>query len=405
MAGGAAMILMTALGGSMARAQQRIRCDPAFHGFVGCAVPELPSKNIGFLARARQWIKDTQLIERLNGDVDGWYPRIGRMTRGSGFAVGPGDRMHPFGGPVLIDLSAGLSTQGYKSADANVRWFQAAAGRVEAWTDYRFQDFPREDYFGSGLDSRSEARTSYALTSHDVQARGLARVTPWLRVGVNAGYIRLHLRTGRDPSVPSIEQLFTDAEAPGLLAHPSYLHSTVFTEIDYRDSPGHAGSGGYYRVALGFWNDRSSGQNDFTRLDVLLNQFIPLDSGNKHVVAGRVGLSRATAAGASRVPFYFLPSVGGADTIRSIREFRFRDEHAIWLGVEYQFRPSKYVDLAVFVDGGTVTHNRRGAGSNALREGYGAGIGFGTATQRFGRIDVGAGGGEGMRLFVKFGPR
>jgi outer membrane protein assembly factor BamA len=400
----AVTVLITALAGSIAHAQQSLPCAPEPHESVGATAPELPSKDDGLLARTRRWIKRTQLIERLNGDVDGWYPRMGRMIRGSGLAIGPGLRMRPFGAPVLIDVSAALSTRGYKSADANVRWFQSAAGRVEAWTDYRFEDFPRERYFGLGVNSKLDQRTSYGLASHDVQVRGLVRVTPWLRVGANTGYRRVHPSAGSDRSLPSIEQLFTEAEAPGLLARPAYLHSTLSAEIDHRDNARSPAAGGVYRVALGFWNDRSSKQNDFTRVDVLLNHFVPLDEPKKHVISGRLGLVDTNAGGTSRVPFYLLPYVGGFETIRSFREFRFRDQRAMWLGIEYQLRPSRYVGFAVFADRGKVTHSGEPSGWNAFREGYGAGIRFGTARQRFGRVDVGFGGGEGMRVFVKLGP-
>src|SRR5688572_25882677 len=44
--------------------------------------------------KAKNWAERSQIVERLNGDVDGWYPRLGGMTRGGGFALGPGYRRH-----------------------------------------------------------------------------------------------------------------------------------------------------------------------------------------------------------------------------------------------------------------------------------------------------------------------
>jgi len=31
----------------------------------------------GFVEKAKHWAEDHQIVERLNGDVDGWYPRLG----------------------------------------------------------------------------------------------------------------------------------------------------------------------------------------------------------------------------------------------------------------------------------------------------------------------------------------
>src|SRR5688572_4180565 len=61
----------------------------------------------GFVAKMRRFADETKIIERLNGEVDGWYPRLGGMTRGSGFAIGPGYRTHVFDDRILVDLSAG----------------------------------------------------------------------------------------------------------------------------------------------------------------------------------------------------------------------------------------------------------------------------------------------------------
>jgi hypothetical protein len=356
-----------------------------------------------FVDKAQDWVKEHQLMERLEGEVDGWYPRLGRMTRGGGFALGPGYRTHVFGDRVLLDLSAGISTKSYKSVDVGARWFQSANERIELWTEYRYENFPQEDFFGPGPASFLDNRTSFAFTSHDFSGRGLVKPLPWLQVGADIGYLVLETGRGRDGNFPSIEERFTDLDAPGLATQPDFFHSTLFAEVDYRDVPGNPGSGGFYRAALGIWDDRDVGEFDFRRLDIDLSQFVPLEATKRHVVSGRLGLSHTNNDPSSRVPFYFLPYVGGVDTIRSFREFRFQDENAIWLGAEYLFRPIKYVNLAAFVDAGKVAHDWEDADLTDLKTGYGVGVRFGTGRQQLGRIDVGFGGGEGTRVFFKLG--
>src|SRR5215218_1980356 len=61
---------------------------------VAVQVTPPPQVKPGFVDKTKSWADDHQLVERLNGDVDGWYPRLGGMTRGGGFAVGPGYRKH-----------------------------------------------------------------------------------------------------------------------------------------------------------------------------------------------------------------------------------------------------------------------------------------------------------------------
>ena len=356
----------------------------------------------GFVDKAKDWAERTQIVERLNGDIDGWYPRLGGMTRGGGFAIGPGYRLHV--GDVLVDVSAALSMKRYKAADVEVRWLQALDERVELWTSYRFEDFPQEDYFGLGVDSLQESRTSYDLDGHMITATGLAKPTTWSDVGIRLRYLMPEVGPGTDDRYPSIEQVFTDADAPGLAAQPNYLHTTLYADIDYRDVSGRPRSGGLYAVAFHLWDDRTLQQYDFRRFDMNLTQWVPLDVAKTHVVLGRFGTSYANNRPGDRVPFYLLPYVGGVDTVRSFREFRFKDENAIWMTAEYNWSPFKYVSLAAFVDAGKVSADYQDITLDRLKTGYGFGFRAHTNKMTFARFDFGTGGGEGWQMFMKLGP-
>jgi outer membrane protein assembly factor BamA len=392
-------VIFVALATTTASAQQ----NPAQQepGQRTAAVATPPPDEPGFVDKAKQWAQDHQIMERLNGDVDGWYPRFGGMTRGGGFAFGPGYRFH--WNDVLVDLSAAMSTKTYKAADVKVRWLQALNDRFELWTNYRFEDFPQEDYFGAGLASLQSTRTNYDFDNHQIRALGLFKPVPWLHLGAELGYLAPDVNAGSDSNYPSIEQVFSDIDAPGLNEQPSYLHTTFFTDIDYRDEPGRPRSGGFYHVALGLWNDRTFERYDFKRFDANASQFIPLDPDKRHVIMGRVGVAYTNNPAGSRVPFYFLPYVGGVDTVRAFHEFRFRDENALWMTAEYDLTLTKWVSVATFLDAGKVAHDWEDIGLGGLKQGYGFGVRVHSNRQTFARIDVGAGGGEGSRLFLKLG--
>ncbi|HET9194790.1 MAG TPA: hypothetical protein VFO21_18040, partial [Vicinamibacterales bacterium] len=197
--------------------------NPPAQAAASTAVPP-PQDEVGFIDKAKDWAQQHQILERLSGDVDGWYPRLGGMTRGGGFAVGPGYRFHL--GNVLVDASAGISTKTYTAADIRVRWLSASNERVELWTNYRYEDFPQEDYFGPGLTSIQDNRTSYDFDSVDFSALGLFKPLPWLRVGAELGYMSPDIGEGTDSQYLSIEQVFSDIEAPGLIEQPDYLHTS-----------------------------------------------------------------------------------------------------------------------------------------------------------------------------------
>jgi hypothetical protein len=361
------------------------------------------SEDPGVVQKIRKWAADTQLIERLNGGVDGWYPRIGGITRGSGFAGGPGIR-GPVVGTLYLDLSGAVSIRKYKAVDARLRWLQTRDKRVELWTDFRYEDFPQEDFFGLGMTSTPEMRTSYDFDSADMRVRTIMRPVRWARVTGTLGYMRPDVGSGADDQYPSTEEVFTDAEAPGLLDQPNFLHATIAGEIDYRDTGGNPSSGGLYRASYGEWNDVTLDQFDFRRFDMRLVQFVPLAPNRQHVLSGTVGTSYVNNAVGHRVPFYFLAYVGGMDTIRSFREFRFKDENALWLSAEYKWRPRRSLSLSVFADAGEARADWEDVDLQHMRTGYGVGFGFHSSSQTLARIDVGTGGGEGWQFFLKIRP-
>jgi outer membrane protein assembly factor BamA len=207
---------------------------------------------------------------------------------------------------------------------------------------------------------------------------------------------------GTDPRMPSTDVLFTDAGAPGLTAQPSFKYNTFFVEVDYRDQPGNARSGGLWRARYGAWDDRDLQQFDFGRFDAEVAHFFPIFD-KKRVFALRGGLSYVNNDPGNRVPFYVLPYIGGSDTVRSFREFRFRDENAIFFNAEYRWEAFAGLDMALFFDAGEVRPDWEQIDLQDLKTSYGIGFRFNTYKSVFMRLDIGTGG-EGTQIFFKFGP-
>jgi hypothetical protein len=363
-----------------------------------------PSSNSGFVESTRRWAEKHQILKRLSGDVDGWYPRLGGLTRGSGFALGPGYRTHVLNDRVLVDMSAAVSTRLYKAVDLRARWLQAWNEGLEVWTDYRFEDYPQEDFYGMGPDTLPSMRTSYHFRGSDFVVRAHLKPLSWLKTGVHVGYLHPSIGPGSDNAFPSLEELFARESVPGLSSQPDFLHTELFVDVDYRDAPGNPRRGGFYHAAVSRWNDRTFDAFDFGRFDGNASQFVPLTPDQKHVVSGRVGISLVNNTPGNSVPFYFLPYVGGTDTIRSFREFRFKDENAFWFGAEYRWIPIKWVSGSVFADFGKVARNWQDVVDSDVKRGFGFGLRVHSTKQTFARIDFGFGGGEGHRIFIKLGP-
>jgi outer membrane protein assembly factor BamA len=277
-----------------------------------------------------------------------------------------------------------------------------AGNRVELWTAYRWRDFPQEDFYGIGDSSLESNRTDYGIRSNDVSLQARARVTRAIRAGADIGVYAPTIFGGTDDSTPQTENLFTDAGAPGLAAQPRFLYRSFFVDIDTRDRPGNPSRGAHWTISVGDWNDRTLEQFDYRRFDIEGAHFLALTP-SRHVLALHGILSFANNERNHRVPFYAFPYVGGADTIRGFREFRFRDENTLALNAEYRFDLVKFVELAVFVDAGEARHDWEDIGLRGLRTSYGGGVRVKTEKTVFARLDVAGGGGEGTQVLLKFG--
>ena len=70
------------------------------------------------------------------------------------------------------------------------------------------------------------------------------------------------------------------------------------------------------------------------------------------------GCRRPTSAKTERVPFFLLPTLGGNDTLRGFRAYRFRGPHSILLQGEYRWEIWSAFEAALFYDAGKVAMRR-----------------------------------------------
>ncbi|HEX2311629.1 MAG TPA: hypothetical protein VHH91_13045, partial [Vicinamibacterales bacterium] len=269
-------------------------------------------------------------------DREGFYPKLGSLAVGSGFAYGAGFRDRDlFNDRGRLDVWAARSVRGYWATEARFTFPELAGNHLhlESWIAHR--DYPEEDYFGLGPDSNRSDRTSYAINSDRIG--GLAGVRPLSKALLGGGFEYLNPRLGRgqDDRFPSIEEIFDPATAPGLGESVDYLRSIAFLEVDYRE-PRNARRGGWYRVEFSHVDDRTTGTYTFNRVDTDLRQFIGFLA-DRRVLAARLFVSTSDTGEGHIMPFYLMPTLGGNDTLRGFREYRFRGPHAILLQGEYRF--------------------------------------------------------------------
>lgn len=335
-------------------------------------------------------------------DREGFHPKLGSLTTGSGFAYGLGFRDRDlFSNTGALELWAAGSVKRYWATEGRLKFPRLADGHLhlETWASHR--DYPQENFFGLGPDSNRDNRSDYAITTNHFGGRAGVRPVSHLLVGGGIEYLTPKLGEGQNDRYPDVSDTFSPSEAPGLDTRADFLRSDAFIEVDYRE-PRHARKGGWYRVDFSHYDDRTASQFTFNRIDADLRQFVGFLAGRR-VIAARLFLSTSDTSADQTMPFYFMPTLGGNDSLRGFREYRFRGPHAILAQAEYRWEIWSGLDAALFYDAGKVANRREDLDFENLESDYGIGFRFNTNSGVILRVDAAFGSKDGKHLYIVFG--
>ena len=357
-----------------------------------------PYRRGGF-ERAMHFVEDRAVFI---ADREGFYPKLGSLTTGSGFAFGLGYRDRDlFDHAAVVDLWAATSTRGYWATEARLSFPRLGSTRLFAETWLAHRDYPQEDFYGIGPDSARQNAINYGIRSDLAGGRAGVRLFPFASAGGGVEFLNPRLGPGSDSRLPSIERLFDAVTAPGIGESVNFVRSMAFFDVDYRQ-PKNPRRGGWYRVDYSQFDDRTTGRHTFQRLDADLRQFVGVFAGRR-VIAGRLFVSTSDTDSGQAMPFYLMPTLGGNDTLRGFRQYRFRGPHAILAQGEYRYEIWSGLDGAFFYDAGKVANTRSDLNFKDLETDYGFGFRFNTDNAIVFRVDAGFGSRDGKHLYIVFG--
>jgi hypothetical protein len=360
--------------------------------------PYLPSKLETFVTRAEEG-----RLRRLIAPHNGFFVEFGYEHRpaASGMGFGGGWRHDLFDRKARLILEAGATVRGYQLLRADFSLPRLAGGMLEVGAEGFYRNQPHDDYFGQGPSTTQDMRVSYLFEGNQFEGRAIVKPREWLQLGSRFGTLNPTIGPGEDDRYPSIEALFDDASAPGLLVQPNYRYGEVFAEVDNRDEPGNARAGGYYTFAWRKYADTDVHRYSFHMLDAHARYFIPIFD-KKRVFALQAQIVSTTANDGDQVPFYMQPTIGGSHSLRSVKDYRFRDQSVFGFNVEYRWEAFSALDMALFTDFGTVAPRVSDLDFGDLKRAYGIGFRFNTSSHVFYRVDIATGAGEGVHYLFKF---
>jgi len=203
--------------------------------------------------------------------------------------------------------------------------------------------------------------------------------------------------------VTSIETRFDATSAPGLGQATTYAVVGGGVGVRYPEDEALNGYSTNFGVAVRRYQEAAGRPYSFTRTDVRWNnQYTPDTSADLGTFSVNVRLASAFAGSADQVPFYLMPTLGGADingdsALRSYHDYRFRAAHTLAGEIEYAHVLIDPIGVFAFYDAGTVG-DRFGDLGRSVKHSAGVGATLRLGGIVFAQLYYAFGGSEGTRF-------
>ena len=337
-------------------------------------------------SRAEQVIRRVLLSPLLSGG-DGVYPWFGSVFSGTGAAVGVG-YLKRLENAAYVNVQTGFSLNNSMMVRATVAAPELIHDLVQVDATAQWLDARGVSFYGSGPDSERSARSRYDYKPLEVG--GNVTVKPGRSLSFTGGYTFLDINTTLD--VPR----FRPEEMPGIDRALTFHVARATVAFDWRTTPGYSTRGGYYRATLERHHESGGRPFSFQSREFEAVQLVPILR-EQFVLAGRALMTMATPDSGHEVPVMLAPFLGSGSTLRGFANRRFSDRNRVLLSGEYRWRPSRYLDMALFLDAGQVAADRRDFDVAQFETAWGLGGRFHGPNFTALRVEV-ARGREGLRF-------
>jgi outer membrane protein assembly factor BamA len=358
-------------------------------------------------------------------EKEGLSVTAGIIVAGSSLSGGVGYRGLNLFKNIGYEVEGNLSVRGYQDYRAAIGWLDARPSTLELdvadrkvaslfntmsrkspgsalYLDLRYRDYPRHTYYGTGIDSREKDRADYALRGLSVEGVWQWQLTPALGMSARGGWLDLEVGPGHNDSLLNVEERFVPALTPGAPEQPLYFTYGAGLVHETRTEPGAPENGHVLGIAVRRYSASDVSFLSFTRVTFDARRYRRLLS-ERGVLAVRGLLSSDLTGENGATPFYLQQSLGGGETLRGFHSYRFPDRALAHVSVEYRWRAHRYVEIAPFLDTGTVAPGLSQLSLGSFKMSPGVGIRGRTSRRTIGRLDW-AWGSEGHRIVLGVGP-
>jgi outer membrane protein assembly factor BamA len=325
----------------------------------------------------------------------GLFPWFGSVYEGTGFGFGGGylRRM-----PRSSQLTAivGVSVKASTLLRADYTAPRLFGDRIEPYASFRWARARDISFYGVGNESTNDARAGYDFDPAALSAGIAYRPLKWVRLTAGYEYIGFETRVIGSRSDPlTLERLSDNTRL-------TFNGSQASVAIDTRTSPSYSTHGSLLRAATSYYSETRDRPFEFRQWELEAAQLVPLVR-EQFVLAFR-GLATFTNPDAGNsAPLALLPYIGSGNTLRGFANRRFVDRDRLLLTGEYRWRPSRYLDMAIFLDAGQVAPAADLIAWERMKTSWGIGARFHGPTFSAFRLEV-AHSVEGYHLVFTAGP-
>ena len=305
------------------------------------------------------------LSSPLVAGTGGLYPWFGSVFGGSGFAAGVG-YLHRLPNKGGLSFIGSASVNGSMMADADWRISVPARTRLRPRLNAHWVDANKVSYYGTGSRTEPEDKTRYDYSPTRVQGFLDADALPWLTVSGNLGYMDMSTSAGFQGTFPDFA---------GLGESIQFVTTGAGITADWRTSPLYSTRGGFVRAAWSRYDARDDAPFTFDITEFEAAHLFPVLR-EQYVFAFRVLATTTDTSEGNDVPFVLRPYLGSGDTLRAFPNRRFSDGSRALATAEYRWRPSRYLDMAVFFDAGSVAPRLKDISDGRISTAWGIGARF-----------------------------
>ena len=327
------------------------------------------------------------LLSPLLSGGDGAYPWFGSVFGGTGMGFGAGffKRLE---NAASVNLQAGMSINNSKALRAAFNPPELWRGMLRVDVSGQWLEARDVAFYGYGPESEEQALERFDFSPKEF--RTSVTVRPRRVVSMTGTYSFMNFDTQRE--TPH----FSAAEAPGLDEELNFHVTRGTIAIDTRPAAAYSTRGGYLRASVERNQEARGLPYSFTAQEYEAAHQVPLVR-EQFVLAARALLTLTTPDSGDAVPVMLAPYLGSGSTLRGYANRRFADQNRALMTGEYRWRPSRYLDMALFVDAGQVAPDRHDFHFNEFEIGWGIGARFHGPTFNALRVEL-AHGREGFRL-------